>query len=159
MFANFGMPLTQHQVGIAIGDLHPNLGRAEQVVLQCYDAGLKALRPGTRFGDVAEAMLAPLEAAGGWARGPQIHGLNPYGAMCRTPDGGSLKAGTERYPDVAGVPTQLADMALEPGMTFAFKPSRGFGRHIVTIGGTVIIGEDEAIEFNPYTAKVLRAGA
>ena len=159
VFVNSGPLMTQHQVGIAIGDVHPDVERAEQVVRQCYDAGVKLLRAGTRFGDVAEAMLVPLEAAGGWVRGPQIHGLNPYGSMCRTPDDGSLKSGTERYPEVASAPTQLADLVLEPGMTFAVEPSCGFGRHIVTVGGTVIVGQDEAVELNPYTAQVLRAGA
>jgi len=34
----------------------------------------------------------------------------------------------------------------------------GFGSHLITLGGTVIVGNDEAIELNPYTAQLLRAG-
>lgn len=157
LFSNFGMCLTQHQVAIAVGDVHEDFQRAELVVRDCYNAGLELLRVGARFGDIAEAMLAPLEAAGGWVRGPQIHGLNPYGAMCRTPEDPNLAA--EGYPDVASAPTQLADMQLEPGMTFSLEPSCGLGRHIVTIGGTVVVGEDGPIELSPYTARVLRRGA
>ncbi|HTQ22815.1 hypothetical protein [Mycobacterium sp.] len=42
-------------------------------------------------------------------------------------------------------------------MTFAFEPSCGFGRHLVTVGGTVIVGEDGPEELNPYTSRILRA--
>jgi Xaa-Pro aminopeptidase len=49
-------------------------------------------------------------------------------------------------------------MVLEPGMTFAFEPGCGFGSRIVTIGGTVIVGDDGPIELNPYTAQLLCAG-
>jgi hypothetical protein len=31
------------------------------------------------------------------------------------------------------------------------------GRHLAYLGGTVIVGEDEAIELNPYTSRILRA--
>ncbi|MCO5972428.1 hypothetical protein [Actinoallomurus soli] len=47
-------------------------------------------------------------------------------------------------------------MILEPGMSFAFEPSCGIGDHMVTIGGTVLVGEDEPVELNPLTAELLR---
>lgn len=159
VFSSFGMRQTQHQVAIAIGEVHEGIERAARVARACYEAGLATLCAKAKFGEVAEAMLGPVEAAGGWVRGPQIHGLNPYGSMCRFPGDISQVDGAERYPHVAGSPTELAEMELEPGMTFAFEPSCGFGRHIVTLGGTVIVGEDEALELNPYTAQLLRAGA
>lgn len=157
-FSSFGMRQTQHQVAIAVGDVDEDVERAALVARASYEAGLKALRPGTTFGQVSEAMLSPLEAAGGWTRGPQIHGLNPYGSLCRIPAGRAQVDGAENYPSVPALPTGLADLVLEPGMTFAFEPSCGFGNHLVTLGGTVIVGENEAIELNAYTAQLLRAG-
>ena len=158
VFCRVGMLQTQHQVMIAIGEVHEDYERAADVARACYDAGLRMLRPGTPFGDVAEAMLKPLEDAGGWVRGPQVHGLNPYGALCRFPGDLSQIPGAEAYPHVAGRPTELAEMELQPGMTFAFEPSCGFGPRLVTMGGTVIVGDDGPIELNPYTAQLLRAG-
>ncbi|MGW0650840.1 M24 family metallopeptidase [Streptomyces umbrinus] len=157
IFGQFGMRATQHQVAIAVGEVHEDIERAARVAVDCYQAGLDAMRAKRRFGDVAEAMLAPLEEAGGWVKGPQIHGLNPIAALCRVPIDFSQVDGTERYPEVPGIPTLLADLELQPGMTFAFEPSCGFGRRLVTLGGTVIVGDDEAIELNPYTAQLLRA--
>jgi hypothetical protein len=42
-------------------------------------------------------------------------------------------------------------------MSFAFEPNSVIGHHAVNIGGTVIVGDDEAIELNPFTAKLLPA--
>ena len=158
VFCGFGMRQTQHQVAIAIGTVEAEYEQAARVARACYEAGLAALRPQTTFGTVAEAMLKPLLAAGGWVRGPQIHGLNPYGSFCRTPAGLGTLDGAERYHGVPSSPTSLAEMRIEPGMTFAFEPSCGLGRHLVTVGGTVLVGDDGAIELNPDTAKLMRAG-
>ncbi|GAA3361812.1 hypothetical protein [Saccharopolyspora gregorii] len=42
-------------------------------------------------------------------------------------------------------------------MSFAFEPNYAFGRHLAHLGGTVIVGEDKAIELNPYSAQLLHA--
>jgi hypothetical protein len=38
------------------------------------------------------------------------------------------------------------------------EPHCTLGRRRVTLGGTVLVGDDDAIELNPYTARLLRAG-
>lgn len=156
VFSCFGQRHTQHQVAIAIGDVHPDIERAAAVARACYHAGLEKLTTKTTFGEVAEAMIAPVEAAGGWVRGPQIHSLNPFGAIARYVAGYQVE-GMKDHPNVASAPTRYADMELQPGMLFAFEPSCGFGRHIVTGGGTVVVGQAEPIELNPGTARLLRA--
>lgn len=155
VFSCFGQRHTQHQVAIAIGEVHPDIEHAAAVARACYEAGLATLTTQATFGEVADAMLAPVEAAGGWVRGPQIHSLNPFGAIARY-IGRYQVEGMEDYPKAASVPTRYADMKLQPGMSFAFEPSCGFRRHLVTIGGTVIVGEAEPIELNPATAQLLR---
>lgn len=156
VFSCFGQRHTQHQVAIAIGEVHPDIERAAAVARACYEAGIAKLTPQATFGEVAEAMIVPVEAAGGWVRGPQIHSLNPFGAIARYHADYQVE-GMENYPKVAPAPTRYADMKLQAGMSFAFEPSCGFSRHIVTIGGTVIVGEEEPIELNPSTAQLLRA--
>jgi Xaa-Pro aminopeptidase len=159
VFSAFGMRATQHQVAIAVGEVHPDVERAAAVARSAYDAGLSALRPKSTFGEVAAAMLKPSQDAGAWVCRPQVHGLNPFGAFCGFPADVGEISGAENYPGWATpFATRLGDMELEPGMVFAFEPNCGFGRRSVTIGGTVIVGQDEAIELNPYTARVLRVG-
>jgi hypothetical protein len=118
---------------------------------------MKALRPGGKFGDVVEAMLKPVEDAGGWVAGPQIHGLNPPIGLARIPPGGFAFEGVKNYTPPPYSETRYADMELKPGMTFQFEPACGFGRHRAVLGGTVVVGEDEPLELNAYTAKILRA--
>ena len=141
-----------------IGEAHPDIERAGQVARKCYDAGIAALRPDATFGDVCDAMVEPVEAAGGWVRGPQIHGLNPLIGRARSPHEDNFPIdGIDQYPKMPPIPTSFKDMKLEPGMSFAFEPSCGFGPHVVALGGTVIVGEDRPIELNQYTKDILRA--
>ncbi|MFF3073403.1 M24 family metallopeptidase [Kitasatospora sp. NPDC057904] len=156
IFSNFGGRQTQHQAAIAIGEVHRTIERAARIASECYAAGLAVLRAGATFGEVSEAMLAPAEAVGAWFRGPQIHGLNPYGAFSRIPGGLIQAEGGDRYPIAPPRPAMLADLTLEPGMSFAFESSCGIGDHMVTLGGTVLVGEDGPVELNPLTAKLLR---
>lgn len=152
IFVNFGMRQTQHQLTIMIGPMPEDVWRAAQVARESYDAGLEAIKPGVRFGDVAAAMRAPVEKVGGWTKGPQIHSLNPLDAICGFSPPNFLEG--KGYPEVHGIDTLMADMLVEPGMTFAIEPSCGFEHRGVTIGGTVIVGESGAIELNPFTAQL-----
>lgn len=140
VYCNFGMRMTQHQAAIAIGPVHEDFQRAADVARASYDAGLQALRPNRAFCELAAEMRAPIEAVGGVMPQPLVHTLNPITAV-----GG-------------GATTSSPTLVLEPGMTFAFEPRCCFGRRAVTVGGTVILGEDGAIELNPYTAQLLRGG-
>ena len=156
IFSNFGMRGTQHQLTIAIGKVHEDVERAAAVARACYEAGLRALRPGVTFADVGKEMLKPVQEAGGWVRGPQIHSLNPIANLCETPSNMGQLTGADHYPRVKDIPMILGETVLVPGMSFAFEPSCGFGHHMVCVGGTVVVGEEGAIELNPYTAQLHR---
>lgn len=134
--------------------MHEDVERAAGIARACYEAGLRALRLNVRFADVGKEMFRPVEEAGGWVRGPQIHSLNPIAAICATPSNMTQLTGDDRYPHVEDIGMIPGDMELEPGMTFAFEPSCGFGHHLVCVGGTVIVGENEAIKLNPYIAQL-----
>jgi len=157
VFCCWGGLHSQHQAAIAIGKVHPDVERAAAVTHECYLAGLEALRPGNTMHDLAEAMIKPATDAGGWIFGPQFHGLNPMIGRSRMPSGYSME-GVKHAPK--GPPPQVTDMGeveLQPGMSFSFEPSCGFGNHFVALGGTVVVGKEGAIEFNAYTSKMLRA--
>lgn len=159
VFSNFAGRHTQHQVTITIGEPHENLRRAADVARAAYDAGLDALRPGRTFGEAVDDIREPYNAAGGWEFGPSIHTLNPMIAAAGFPvDTSRQMAGADAYPPETDRPTMSADMELEPGMTFALEPNYAYGRHLAYLGGTVIVGDNEPIELNPYTAQILRAG-
>ena len=159
VFSNVGGRHTQHQVTITIGEPHEDLRRAADVARAAYDAGLRALRPGRTFGDVVKDIRGTYDAVDGWEFGPAIHTLNPMVAAGGFPNDASRRmAGADAYPAEADYrPTMFAEMVLEPGMTFALEPNYACGRHLAYLGGTVIVGDDEPIELNPYTARILRA--
>ncbi|WP_432834803.1 M24 family metallopeptidase [Dactylosporangium sp. CA-092794] len=158
VFCNFGGRHTQHQVTITIGDVHEDFHRAGRVVRESYDAGLEALRPGRTFGELVDAIHKPLDAADGSMFLIAVHSLNPGLAVGKGRGDIGRLPGAETYPPVPdGHPTFMADLELAPGMTFVLEPQFAVGGHLVHIGGTVIVGEDQPIELNPYTAQILPA--
>jgi Xaa-Pro dipeptidase len=110
-----------------------------QVAYQGYLAGLKAARPGNTVGDIANAELAALEAAG-WLKWHEYdlgHG-----------DGLD-------HPEVPAI-TPNSDMPVEPGMVLCIHPGlRKPGVGGVFVGGTVLIGEEETVPLHrvPPTLK------
>lgn len=159
VFSRFGMKESQHQVAIAIGEVHPDIGAAAAIAGASYQAGLAAAQVGNTFGDVAEAMMAPLKEAGSWNIHPLVHALNPFGPVCGFGGPGGLDQipGASRYGRLFELPTVGAELPLAPGMSWSFEPSAVVGGRAVNLGGTVIIGDDDPIELNPYTAQLLRA--
>ncbi|NUR85206.1 MAG: M24 family metallopeptidase, partial [Nonomuraea sp.] len=159
VFCRFGMKETQHQVAIAVGAPHPDIELGAEVARASYEAGLAAAKPGNSFGDLVEAMQAPLKDADAWNVHPLVHSLNPMGPVC------GFGAGLRRVPEAReygrlfDVPTMGGELPLAPGMTFAFEPNAVIGDHLVNLGGTVVIGEDEPHELNPFTARLLRSNA
>ena len=89
--------------------------------------------------------------------GPAVHALNPLVAVSRFPGDVNRLPGTEAYPPGSDQPTVPSDMEIKPGMSFAFEPNYAFGRHVVHLGGTVVVGEDGPMELNPYTAQIIKA--
>ncbi|MEV5504127.1 M24 family metallopeptidase [Nonomuraea fuscirosea] len=157
VFSQFGGRHTQHQVTIAIGDVHEDFWRAGDVARQSYHAGLAALRPGRTFGDVVEAMHAPLDAHDGQIYLIAAHSINALLAAGKNRADISLLPGAEAYPPVHAHPTFMAGLVLEPGMCFVLEPQYAFGHHLAHVGGTVIVTEDEPIALSPLTREVLRA--
>jgi Xaa-Pro aminopeptidase len=130
----FGMKETRHQATIAIGGPHPDIETAAVIASASYQAGLRAARVGNTVGDLAEAMAAPLKQADAWNTHPLVRMLSAPGPA----DG---------------------ELPLAPGMCCVLGPSAVVAGHAVSLGGPVVIGEDDPIELSPFTARMLRAPA
>lgn len=156
IFSSLGMLETQHEPTIAVGEVHPDYDRAADVARASYEAGLDTLRPGRTFGQVVEAMQVPLKQAGGCNLHPPIHSINPFGLVCGFGAGFNRIPETDRYALSAEVPTFGSEVAIQSGMTFSFEPTCMFGRRYVNLGGTVVVGEDEPIELNSITTRMMR---
>ena len=157
VFCRFGMKETQHQVAIAVGDVHPDVEEAAAIARASYEAGLKALRPGNTFGQVVEAMKQPMEAAGGWNVHPLVHGLDPYGTVCGFGSGMRNLPEAAEYGLIGEVPTIGSDLPLAPGMAFAFEPNCVINGRLANLGGTVVVGPDGAVELNSLTTTLLHS--
>lgn len=158
VFSLFGLFETQHQPMIAVGEPHPEFMRAAVVARASYEAGVGALRVGNTFGDVVDAMEAPLLEAGGWHVHPLIHSINPYG-----PIGFGSAPGIEVFADAAGygdcgrLPTVGREVELKETMSFAFEPNCGFGRRLANLGGTVLVGAEGGVELNSNSTRLMHA--
>ncbi|MGH9443870.1 MAG: M24 family metallopeptidase [Thermoanaerobaculia bacterium] len=159
VFVLYGMKETRHPISIAVGDVNPDFLKAEQVARDSYESGLDALRPGRRFGDVAKAMLQPIEKAGAAPAHPVLCGINPFGAVSGVTLAIGEVQGTRRYGLKAEIPPILDDLEIENGMTFSFEPSCLFGRRGVNLGGTVVVSGKEPVELNQLTSRLLHANA
>jgi Xaa-Pro dipeptidase len=157
VFASLGMLETQHQPTVAVGKVHPDYERAAEVARASYEAGLEALWPGNTFGDVVNAMQTPLKKAGGYNIHPLIHSINPFGLICGFGEGFSKLRGADRYALAGQVPMFGSEVEMRPGMTFSFEPSCLLGRRFVNLGGTVVVGDQGAIELNDISTRLMRA--
>jgi len=142
----------QLQMSIAIEPVDSVTRECAVVARNSYDAGLKALRPGRRFGEVVEAMEKPLRQAKAWNLTPLIHSLNPlYLAGTRGREILNLP-GIEVYKSVGGykgvIPLADADVEIKAGTVWQLEPNACIGKHRVNIGGTVIVTDEETIELN-----------
>ncbi|HEY7049018.1 MAG TPA: M24 family metallopeptidase [Jatrophihabitantaceae bacterium] len=153
----FAMRESQHQIAIAVGDVHPDAAGAARIARDAYDAGRLALRPGHTFGDVVRAMRDPIADSGSWNVHPLVHALYPYRPSGAWGAGMRARPTTSGCGPIAEIAMIGADTAIRPGMAFSLEPNCVVGRHTVSIGGTVIMGDGGPVELNPFTAQLLRA--
>jgi Xaa-Pro aminopeptidase len=142
----------QVQMTVALDPLDDTNRKCERVARECYDAGLKALKPGIKFTDLLAAMEEPLKASGCWSYTPLVHSVCPHFLAGRS------KLNQEQVDlgiRFAGVPTaRERDAVLQPGMVFAFEPNACIDFHRVNIGGTVVVTANGCEELNHIPTTV-----
>lgn len=137
----------QAQMCIAVGSVHQDFIRAAAVARESYEAGLRTLRAGVTFGEIAEAMQAPLRRADAWHLTPHVHSVSPLTLVSPVTEGldSSIR---DRFKRVAQLGGTGLDVVLEPGMLIQLEPNAAFGRRQVNIGGNVIVTETGCEELN-----------
>jgi Xaa-Pro dipeptidase len=147
LFPAYGMIEAQQQLTIVVGEPSAELESAAAGARDAYQAGIAALKPGGRFGDVADAMSAAVQAAGGWQLTPHLHTLSPNAAVggCGFPP---WLPEAEAYGNPGRLETQGAELPLLTGMTFAMQANCSIGYTRVNIGGTVALTAHGVREYN-----------
>jgi len=169
IFARIGGIEAQGQQSVAIPPVSPENERCARIARECYEEGLRTLRPGIKFKEVVEAMAAPLEDTGAWTMFPRIHNMNPQFI------GGWASEASERrkeeyykeYYERFHAPTGgrrdprrviQGEVVLKPGMVFEFEPEACIGRHRVVVGSNVIVTEEGNEPLNEMGTRMRLAG-
>lgn len=156
LFPEYGFIEAQAQMCIAVGKVAEVNRRCAEIARRSYEIGLKALRPGRPFGEVAEAMEGPLREAGAWHLTPLIHSMNPLILVGPVTVGIHKLPGADRYKDLFEHPADGADVVLEPGMTIQLEPNACMGKHRINIGGNAIVTATGAEELNRIPTEMRR---
>lgn len=137
----------QAQMCIGVGNVPAPFHRAAEVARESYEAGLRVIKAGVRFGDVAEAMQEPLRRAGAWHLTPHIHSVTPLTLVSPVTENLDPSVGA-MFKRVDQLPGTGLDVVLEAGMALALEPNAAFGRQQVNIGGNVLVTNDGGEELN-----------
>ena len=167
VFAYVGGVESQSQVTVAIPPVSKEHTECAKVARESYEEGLRALRPGRPFSEVAKAMAAPIERAGTWGGGgPNIHSMPIFLSAGSSQGSNHMRAEyfkeyfTKYHERTEGRARgeEREEAILKPGMVFEFEPRASIGRHWVNIGGTVIVTEKGNEELNKIGTRMRLAG-
>ena len=157
LFPNYGGLEAQQQLTIGLSPVHDDCRRGAELARESLERGVAAAKPGVRFGDVCDAMEAPiLEAGGGWLT-PLIHTLNPLYGIGRSGVNVEIDerhAAAFMHDDDSEGGHVAGDLVLEEGMLLELEPNCVFGRRRINIGGTFVVtdGGVRALEETPLRA-------
>ncbi len=142
----------QVQMTVALDPIDATSQTCERTARQCYDVGLKTMKPGIKFSELVAAMEQPLKASGCWSYTPLLHSVAPHFLSGRSKlNQEKLDLGVK----YAGRPSgRERDCVLQPGMVFAFEPNACLGHHRVNLGGTVIVTATGCEELNQIPTTV-----
>lgn len=146
IFPRYGGFESQQQLAIALKPVDETHLECAEIARHCYEVGLKALRPGTTFQKVVDAMEEVIKEAGCWHITPLIHSLSPLAWV------GRVEASTAK--DVGKGAWKSTDLPIESGMVFELEPNAHRGNHRVNIGGTVVVTETGVEELNHLPTRM-----
>lgn len=154
VFQVYGGLETQEQMCVSLRPVHAVNQECAAVARRAYEVGLRELRPGKRFLEVAEAMEVPIAEAGCWHLTPLIHSINPLVWIGPTNVGIQQLPGIENYRGITRPYYPTDDFTIKSGMVFELEPNACIGQHRVNIGGTVIVTEDGVEELNSISTEM-----
>ncbi|MBZ9738326.1 M24 family metallopeptidase [Mesorhizobium sp. CO1-1-4] len=138
---------TQQQMSIAIEPVPMVLRDLATIARRSYEIGRDTARPGISFQELDEAMAQPAQDSGAWTLTPLVHTLTPTALVGRIGINIDKVPALLQHDGLRPVPL-LNDIVLAPGQVFALEPDASRDNHRVNLGGTILIGDDGAIELN-----------
>lgn len=150
----------QAQMCVAVGRVADVNQKLARIARESYEIGLKTIKPGVKFSEVAAAMNQPNEREGAWHMTPNIHSLNPLYPVGPVTQGvASFSKLTERFPRMAERQATGMDVVLQEGMCFQLEPNSSLGRNRVNIGGNVVVTKTGCQELNQLPCELRFFGA
>jgi Xaa-Pro aminopeptidase len=145
---------TQQEMTIAVGSAGERMSGAADAARASYEVGRDTLLPGALFSEVCDAMSRPIQDAGYWSLGPNIHSVSPL-AMVDAAFRGVEKVAAELpdHPPLRTVPPH-GDAPIEPNWLMVLEPNAMNHRSRALIGGTVIVGADGVEELNSLPCRM-----
>lgn len=146
----------QVQMTVAIDPLNAINQKCEEVALESYRVGLKAMKPGMSFADLVTEMAEPLKSAGCWCYTPLVHSVGPHFLLGRP---NINMENVDMKVNFVGPPqARVRSAVLKPGMVFAFEPNACLSvngeHHRVNVGGTVIVTENGCEALNRIPTSI-----
>lgn len=150
---------SQIQISVSVGEPSREIAQLGRLSRESYEAGMKILRPGITFGEVATAMAAPIQREKAWNLTPFIHSMNPNEPVSARREGiwENYTGLKERLGEarIEGSAIIRGDIVIQEGMTFAFEPNASLGRMYVNIGGGVYVTKDGCVELNDLPNRLV----
>ncbi|WP_159107156.1 M24 family metallopeptidase [Azospirillum sp. B4] len=138
---------TQQQMSIAIEPVPTVLRELATIARRSYEIGRDTARPGISFKELDAAMAQPAQDSGAWTLTPLVHTLTPTALVGRIGINIDKVPPLLQHDGLRPVPL-LNDIELAPGQVFALEPDACRDNHRINLGGTILIGDDGAIELN-----------
>lgn len=148
--ANYGHISSQAQVCMGVGKVSDINLKIARTAREAYEIGVKLMKPGILFADLARAMSEPNLREGFWHVTPLIHSLNPLDPVSPVTEGLRNHSSRlrERFPHYIERAATGMDFVLREGMTFQIETNSHSGRYRVNIGGNVIVRPNGGEELN-----------
>ncbi len=160
-FGNVGTLHAQAQITVSVGEPSAEKAKLADIAREAYEIGLKTLRPGITFAQLAEAIGEPNQREGAWHLSPMAHTMNPHAGVTNVTEGIRGPRGftgvNERFGNVR-LPEQKmerGDLVIKEGMTLQFEPNACYGRTYVNIGGNILVTKDGCEELNSIPTRMV----
>lgn len=150
----------QAQLCVALNPVDKLHEECFRIAHESIENALRALKPGNKFSQVAEAVEEPLKEARAWHPGPLLHSMNPQ--ILRTPHSMDYTKGAPRE-EMGGKKSsgyftwvRGADVTIQKNMIFEVEPVVCLQDHRVLVGGTVVVGDTGAKKLNHIAFELQR---
>jgi Xaa-Pro aminopeptidase len=160
-FGNVGALHAQAQITVSVGEPTAEKARLADLAREAYEIGLKTLRPGITFGELAEAMGEPNRREGAWHLSPLAHTMNPHAGVTNVTEGIRGPRGftgvNERFGKVRLPEHKIErpDLVMKEGMVLQFEPNACYGRTYVNIGGNILVTKGGCEELNNIPTRMV----